>query len=127
MVSNRDYTWLSMTINTSSLYVSPTGVPSPPDDLSNKAADDLVSATIMCNCPLYRGGGIVKYVTRIPSISYVGEETGNCPMGSSHTIRAGGISEVEFNTVYDVEVTAVSVCGSESETRNILIMFDASI
>ena len=64
---------------------------------------------------MYRGGGIVKYVIRIPSVSYVGEETGNCPMGSSHTIRAGGMSAVEFNTMYDVEVTAISVCGSESE------------
>ena len=92
-----------------SLYVSPTGAPSPPDDLSNKTADDLVSAKIKWNFPLYRGGGIVKYVIRIPSISYVGEETGNCPMGSSHTIRAGGISEVEFKTIYDIEVTAISV------------------
>ena len=114
-----------------SLYVSPTGVPSPPDDLSNDTADDLVSAKIKWNCPLYRGGGIVKYVIRIPSISYVGEETGNCPMGSSHTTRAGGISGglsgVEFNTFYDVEVTAISVCGSdESEIRKIPVMIEAN-
>ena len=109
-----------------SLYVSPTGAPSPPDDLSNETADDLVSAKIKWNCPLYRGGGIVNYVIRIPSISYVGEETGNCPMGSSHTIRAGGISKVKFNTVYDAEVTAVSVCGDDSEQSNITVMINAS-
>ena len=113
-----------------SLYVSPTGAPSPPDDLSNATADDLVSAKINWNCPLYRGGGIVKYVIRIQLTTgvymYVEEETGNCPMGSSHTIRAGGISEVKFNTVYDVEVTAVSVCGDESEQSNITVMINAS-
>ena len=109
-----------------SLYVSPTGAPSPPDDLSNETADDLVSAKIKWNCPLNREGDIVKYVIRIPSISYVGEETGNCPIGSSHTIRVGGISEVKFNTVYDVEVTAISVCGSESEQSNITVMINAS-
>ena len=109
-----------------SLYVSPTGVPSPPDDLSKDTADDLVSAKIKWNCPLYRGGGIVKYVIRIPSIGYVGEETGNCPMGSSHTTRAGGISGVEFITFYDVEVTAISVCGSESEIREIPVMIEAN-
>ena len=109
-----------------SLYVSPTGAPFPHDDLSNEIADDLVSAKIKWNCPLYRGGGIVKYIIRIPSISYVGEETGNCPMGSSHVIRAGGISGVEFNTVYDVEVTAISVCASESETRKVPVIIEAN-
>ena len=113
-------------LNTLSLYVSPTGAPSPPNDLSNEIADDLVSAKIKWNCPLYRGGGIVKYVIRIPSISYVGEETGNCPMGSSHTIRVGGISGVEFNTVYDVEVTAISVCASESEAKHISVIIEAN-
>ena len=109
-----------------SLYISPTGAPSPPDDLSNETADDLVSAKIKWNCPLYRGGGIVKYVIRIPSISYVGEETGICPMGSSHTIGAGGISGVEFKTIYAVEVTAISVCGSEGETRKIPVMIEGN-
>ena len=109
-----------------SLCVSPTGAPSPPDDLSNETADDLVSAKIKWNCPLYRGGGIVNYVIGIRSISYVEEETGNCPMGSSHTIRAGSISGVKFNTVYDVEVTAISVCGDESEQSNITVMINAS-
>ena len=110
-----------------SLYVSPKGVPSPPDDLSNETADDLVSHKVKWNCPLNRGGGIVKYVIRISLISsYVGEETDNCPMGSSHTIRAGSISGVEFNTVYDVEVTAISVCGDESGQSNITVMINAS-
>ena len=57
---------------------------------------------------------------------YVEEETGNCSMGSSHTIKAGSISKVEFNTVYDVEVTAISVCGEESELSNISVMINAS-
>ena len=108
-----------------SLYVSCTGALSPPDDLSNETADDLVSAKIKWNCPLNREGDIDKYVIKIPSIGYVEEETGNCPMGSSHTIR-GGISAVNFNTVYDVEVTAISVCGSESEQSNITVMINAS-
>ena len=108
-----------------SLYIPPTCVPSPPDDLSNGTADDLVSAKIKWNCPLYRGG-IVKYVIKIPSISYVGEETGNCPVESSHTIRAGGISGVVFNSVYDVEVTAISVCESESEPAIISVMIETS-
>ena len=113
-----------------SLYVSPTGAPSPPDDLSNETADDLSSAKIKWNCPLYRGGGIVKYIIRIQLTTgvymYVEEETGNCSMGSSHTIRAGGTSGVEFNTVYDVEVTAISVCGSESELSSTTVMINAS-
>ena len=108
-----------------SLYVSPTGAPSPPDDLSNETADDLVSAKIKWNCTRNREGGIDKYIIRIPSIGYVEEVTGNCSMGSSHTIR-GGISGVKFNTVYDVEVTAISVCGSESEQSNITVMINAS-
>ena len=57
---------------------------------------------------------------------YDEEDTGNCSMGSSHTIRAGGISSVEFNTVYDIEVTAISMCGSESEQSNITVMINAS-
>ena len=57
---------------------------------------------------------------------YDEEETGNCPMGSSHTIRAGGISAVKFNIFSDVEVTAISVCGSESEQSNITVMINAS-
>ena len=113
-----------------SLYVSPTGVPSPPDDLSNATADDLVSAKIKWNCSLYEGGGIVKYIIRIQLTTgvymYVEKESGNCPMGGSHTIRGGSISGVEFNTVYDVEVTAISVCGSESEQSNITVMINAS-
>ena len=113
-----------------SLYVSPTGAPSPPDDLSNETADDLSSVKINWNCPLYRGGGIVNYVIKIQLTTgvymYVEKETGNCPMGSSHTIRAGGISKVKFNTIYDVEVTAISVCGSESEQSNITVMINAS-
>ena len=111
-----------------SLYVSPTGAgaPSPPDDLSNETADDLVSAKIKWNCTWNREGGIDKYIIRIPSIGYVEEETGNCSMGSSHTIRAGSISGVKFNTVYDVEVTAISVCGSESEQSSITVMINAS-
>ena len=115
-----------MTTNTLSLYVSPTGVPSPPVDLSNETADDLVSAKIKWNCPLNREGDIDNYVVRIPSIMYFGEETGNCPIGSSHTIRVGGISEVKFNTVYDVEVTAISMCEDESEQNNITVMINAS-
>ena len=47
-------------------------------------------------------------------------------MGSSHTIRAGGISGVEFNTVYDVEVAAISVCGSESERGKMTVMIEAN-
>ena len=47
-------------------------------------------------------------------------------MGSSHTIRAGGISGVEFDTVYDVEVTAISVCGSESEAKKISVIIEAN-
>ena len=115
-----------------SLYVSPTGARSPPDDLSNDTADDLVSAKIKWNCPLYEGGGIVKYIIKIQLTTgvymymYVEEVTGNCSMRSSHTIRAGGISGVKFNTVYDVEVTAVSMCGSESELSNITTMINAS-
>ena len=110
-----------------SLYVSPTGVPSPPDDLSYDTADDLVSAKIKWNSPQYRGGGNVSYVVRFPSASgYVGKETGNCPMRSSHTIRAGSMSGVEFNTVYSAEVYAISVCKSESEKSNITVMINAS-
>ena len=108
------------------MYVFPTGAPSPPDDLSNETADDLVSDKIKWNCPLNREGGIDNYVIRIPSIVYFGEESGNCPMGSSHTIRASGISKLKFNTFYDVEVTAISVCGSESEQSNITVMINAS-
>ena len=72
----------------------------------------------------------MKYVIRIQLTTgvymYVEEETGNCSMRGSHTIRAGSISGVKFNTVYDVEVTAISVCGSESEPSNITVMINAS-
>ena len=51
---------------------------------------------------------------------YVEEDTGNCPMGSSHTIK-GGISGVEFNVPYVVIVTALSICGDESELSNITV------
>ena len=109
-----------------SLYVSRTGAPSPLDDLSNATADDLSSAKIKWNCPLYEGGGIVKYIIRIPSISsYVGEETGNCPMGSSHTIR-GGIYGVKFNEPCVVHVTSLSICGNESVLSNITVEINAS-
>ena len=47
-------------------------------------------------------------------------------MGSSHAISAGSISRVEFNTVYDVVVTAISVCGDESELSNVTLMINAS-
>ena len=57
---------------------------------------------------------------------YDEEETDNCSMRSSHTIRAGGISGVEFNTIYDVQVTAISVCGDQSEQSNITVMINAS-
>ena len=73
---------------------------------------------------MYREG-IAKYVIRIPSISYVGEETGNCSMGSSHTIRAGGMSGVKFNVPYVVHVTALNICGDESEQNNITVMIKA--
>ena len=113
-------------LNTLSLYIPPTGAPSPPDDLSNGTADDLVSAKIKWSCPLYRGGGIIKYVIRITSISYVGEETGNCSMGSSHTIRAGLMSVVQVNKIYAVEVTAISICEEESEPSNCTVEINAS-
>ena len=85
----------------------------------------MVSAKIKWNCPLYREGGIDKYIIRIPSISYVGEDTGICPMGSSHTIRAGGMSGVKFNVPYVVHVTALNICGDESEQSNITVMINA--
>ena len=107
------------------MYVSPTGAPSPPDDLSYETADDLVSAKIKWNCPLYRGGGIVKYVVGIPSISYDEEVTGNCPNESSHIIR-GDISGVKFNVPYVVKVTALSICGNESALSNITVEINAS-
>ena len=112
------------------VHVSPTGAPSPPNDLSNETADDLSYVKIKWNCPLYEEGGIVKYIIRIQITTgvymYVEEETGNCSMGSCHTIRAGSISKLEFNRVYDVEVTAISVCGEESELSNITVMINAS-
>ena len=94
--------------------------------MSNDILNDLLSTKIKWNCPLYRGGEIEKYFIRIPSINYVGEETGNCPTGSSHTIRVDGISGVEFNTAYAVEVTAFSMCASESEPAIIFVMIEAS-
>ena len=111
------------------LYVSPTGAPSPPANLSNAVADDLSSSKIKWNCSLYEGVGNVKYIIRIQLTTgvymYVEEETGNCPMGSSHTIR-GGISGVEFNVPYIVKVTALSICGDESEFSNITVEINAS-
>ena len=53
----------------------------------------------------------MKYVIKIPSISYVREET-----GTSHSIQTDVGLGVEL---YDVEVTSISVCGSENETANL--------
>ena len=47
-------------------------------------------------------------------------------MRSSHTIRAGSMSEVKFNTVYSAEVSALSMCKLESEKSNITVMINAS-
>ena len=108
-----------------SLYISPSGAPSPPDGLSNEISDDLVSTEIKWNCPLYRGGGIVKYVINISSINYIREEHGNCPLGSSHTIQPS-IFGVEFNQPYDVYVNALSICGDESNQTDITVIISAS-
>ena len=46
-------------------------------------------------------------------------------MESSHIIRAGGMSGVEFNVPYVVHVTALNICGDESEQSNITVMINA--
>ena len=46
-------------------------------------------------------------------------------MESSHIIRAGGMSGVKFNVPYVVHVTALNICGDESEQSNITMMINA--
>ena len=46
-------------------------------------------------------------------------------IGTAHTITADG-SDVMFNTLYDVEVTAVNTCGLESSPANITVNITAS-
>ena len=48
-------------------------------------------------------------------ISYTEEES-----GTAHTITADG-SDVMFNTLYDVELTAVNSCGQESSPARIYV------
>ena len=83
---------------------------STPRNVTSPATNSLANAIIDWNPPLYSGRGIVKYIISVPSISYVRSET-----GTSHTIQTNVGSGEEF---YDVNVTAISECGSISEPAN---------
>ena len=80
------------------------------------------STTIEWNPPLYGGQGIENYTINISDIGYV-EHLGNV---SSHIIKAGDGSEVNFNVNYNVEVVAISTCGSKTEPSNISVIISAS-
>ena len=60
----------------------------------------------------------MKYLIKIPSISYVREGT-----GTSHTIQTDVGLGVKL---YDVEVISISVCGSESELANLSLKIQVS-
>ena len=96
-----------------------TDVPSPPRNLRQSTPDNTSHATIEWDAPVFTGGdGIatLMYAITIPGVNYFVEESctgSNC----SHTITADGI----FNTSYDVEVTAVNICGEKSSPESITV------
>ena len=64
---------------------------------------------------------IERYKIKILQVSDYSEEES----GTAHTITADG-SDVMFNTLYDVEVTAVNTCGLESNPASITVNITAS-
>ena len=64
---------------------------------------------------------IERYKIKIIQVSGYSEEES----GTAHTITADG-SDVMFNTLYDVEVTAVNTCGLESNPASITVNIAAS-
>lgn len=63
--------------------------------------------------------GVVMYRITIQDANYSEDET--CTESKcTHTILTDG-SDVMFNTLYDVEVTAISSCGLESNPASIKV------
>ena len=70
------------------------------------------------------GGNLISIATyriTIPAVVGYSEEE----IGTEHSITADG-SDVMFNTLYDVEVTAVNTCGLESNPASITVNIAAS-
>ena len=86
-----------------------TGNLSTPHNFTSPITNSLANAIIEWDPPLYSGSGIVKYTISILSkiFRYVRNVS-----GTSHTIQTNIGSGEEL---YDVNVTAISVCGSVSE------------
>ena len=73
---------------------------------------------------MFTGGNgvtIESYRITIPAVSSYSEEES----GTAHTITADG-SDVMFNTLYDVEVTAVNTDGQESSPATVSITVTAT-
>ena len=73
---------------------------------------------------MFTGGSLISIATyriTIPAVVGYSEEES----GTVHTITADG-SDVMFNTLYDVEVTAVNTCGLESNPASITVNITAS-
>lgn len=85
--------------------------PSPPQNLS-AITSERTSSTVIEWEPPASEGDVIMYRITIQDTKYSEDET--CPeLKCRHTIVADG-SDVMFNTIYDVEVTAISRCGLES-------------
>ena len=73
---------------------------------------------------MFTGGNgvtIESYRITIPAVSSYSEEES----GTAHTITADG-SDVMFNTLYDVEVTAVNSDGQESNPARVYVNISAT-
>ena len=93
--------------------------PSPPRNLHQSTPDSTPSTTIEWNAPVFTGGNgvsIESYRITIPAVMGYSEEES----GTAHTITADG-SDVMFNTLYDVEVTAVNSDGQESSPARVYV------
>ena len=85
----------------------------PPQELQDHFSTNVSSfIVIKWGCSLTKTENISTYRIRIRGTTY-SEEVTCQELECAHTITADG-SDVLFNTMYDVEITAVSTCGVES-------------
>ena len=100
------------------------GAPSQPRNIRQSTPNNSPSTTIEWEAPVFTGGDgvtIESYRITIPAVSGYSEEES----GTAHTITADG-SDVMFNTLYDVEVTAVSSDGQESSPARVDVNISAT-
>lgn len=101
----------------------PVGGSSKPENLRSITLKNAPSIVIQWDPPVYSGGdGIIiqKYRIRIREVDYIEEEHGTKP---SHTIDG---TNMMFNRIYMVEVSAINTCEVESIPANISVTIEAT-